>query len=200
NYDEAQKNLSEAMGLARDLQNKTLIAQILNFQGDAFFYRGDLRQASDLFAQAVKASSSPDVEKGVALLSQYNLAKCAVEEKRSPPLPQLKALVRSADAAGLKNVSTAATLTLAEALINARQYPAAKSELQAALASSDKLGLQVQQARAQYLLGRALEAAGDGSEAASHYAAAKRALQSIRQESGSDTLLKRQDLSAIAAR
>jgi hypothetical protein len=121
-----------------------------------------------------------------------------VEEKRPPPIPQLKALVQAADAAGLKNISTAATLTLAEALINARQYPSAKSELETALAASDKLGLQVQQARAHYLLGRTLEASGGGAEAATHYAAAKRTLEAIRQESGTDGLLKRQDLGAIS--
>jgi eukaryotic-like serine/threonine-protein kinase len=199
-YDEAEKNLSEGMTLARDLQNKTLIAQILNFEGDVFFYRGDLKQAAELFGQAVAASSSSDVEKDVVLLSKYNVAKCAVDAKRTPPIAQLKALVSAADAAGLKNISTAAALTLAEALINSRQYPAAKNELQTALAASEKLGLQVQQARAHYLLGRTLEASGGGiPEAAPHYAAAKRTLQAIRQESGTDAILKRQDLSAISA-
>jgi len=53
-YDEAQKNLAEAMTLARELQNKTLVAQILNFQGDAFFYQGDIKSAADLFSQALR--------------------------------------------------------------------------------------------------------------------------------------------------
>jgi len=199
-YDEAQKNLTEAMSLAKELQNKTLIAQILNFQGNTFYYRGDLKSAANLFSQAVAASSA-DVEKDVALLSKYNSARCAVEEKhKQTAIVPLKALVQDADAAGLKNISTEATLALGESLLNARQYPAAKKELETALSTSEKLGLQVLQARSQYLLGRTLELSGSRSaDAAPHYAAAKRILDSIRQESGSDAIFKRQDLSAISA-
>jgi tetratricopeptide (TPR) repeat protein len=181
------------------LQNKTLIAQILNFQGNTFYYRGDPKSAANLFSQAVAASSA-DVEKDVALLSKYNSAKCAVEEKHNQAaVAPLKALVQDADAAGLKNISTEATLALGEALLNARQYPAAKKELETALSTSEKLGLQVLQARSQYLLGRTLELSGRTADAAPHYAAAKRILDSIRQESGSAAIFKRQDLSAISA-
>ncbi len=198
-YDEAQKNLSEAMSLARELQNKTLIAQTLNFQGDIFYYRGDLKSASGLFSQAL-AEGATGTEKDVLLLSKYNAAKCIVEEKRyQAAVAPLKAVVAEADAAGLKNISTEATLALAEALLNMRQYPAAKKELETAQATSEKLGLQVLQARSQYLLGRALELSGSTVDAPPHFAAAKRILESIRQESGSDAILKRQDLSAISA-
>jgi eukaryotic-like serine/threonine-protein kinase len=199
-YDEAQKNLTEAMSLAKELQNKTLIAQILNFQGNAFYYRGDLKSAANLFSQAVGASSA-EVEKEVALLSKYNSAKCAVEEKHNQTaIAPLKALVQDADAAGLKNISTAATLALGEALLNAHQFPAAKKELETSLSTSERLGLQVLVARSHYLLGRTLELSGSGSaDAMPHYAAARRTLDSIRQESGSDAIYKRQDLSAISA-
>ena len=198
-YDEAQKNLTEAMAMARELQNKTLVAQILNFQGDAFYHRGDIKSAANLFSLAVAASSA-EVEKDVALLSKYNTAKCAVEEKRQTAIAPLKTLVQDADAAGLRNISTAATLALGEAFLNAHQYPAAKKELETSLSTSEKLGLQVLLARSHYLLGRSIELSGNGSaEALPHYAAAKRILESIRQESGSDGILKREDLSAIAA-
>jgi eukaryotic-like serine/threonine-protein kinase len=198
-YDEAQKNLTEAMSLAKELQNKTLVAQILNFQGDAFYYRGDRKSASDLFAQAVAASSG-DVEKDVALLSKYNAAKCLVEEKRyQAAVAPLKAVVAESDAVGLKNISTEATLALADALLNTRQYPAAKKELETAQATSEKLGLQVLQARSQYLLGRTLELSGGAADAPPHFAAAKRILDGIRQESSSDAILKRQDTAPIAA-
>jgi eukaryotic-like serine/threonine-protein kinase len=198
-YDEAQKNLTEAMGLAKELQNKTLITQILNFQGDTFYYRGEIKAASDLFAQAIAASSA-DVEKDVALLSKYNAAKCVVEEKRyQAAVAPLKAVIAEAEAAGLKNISTEATLALAAALLNTRQYPAAKRELETAQSTSEKLGLQVLQARSQYLLGRAQELSGNTADAPPHFAAAKRILEAIHQESGSDAILKRQDLSAIYA-
>src|SRR6266851_390095 len=199
-YEEAQKNLAEAMTLARELQNKTLVAQILNFQGDTFYYRGDIKSAADLFAQAHAATSS-NVEKDVVLLSKLNSAKCAVEEKRSQAaIAPLRALVQEADTAGLKHISTEAELALAEALLNAHQYPAAKKELEASLKTSEKLGLQALLARSHNLLGRTLEFSGSGSaEAAPHYSAAKRILEAIHQESGSDGILKRQDLSSISS-
>ncbi len=199
-YEEAQKNLAEAMTLARELQNKTLVAQILNFQGDTFYYRGDIKSAADLFAQA-HAAISGNVEKDVVLLSKLNSAKCVVEEKRGQaPIASLKALVQEADAVGLKHISTEAELALAEALLNAHQYPAARKELETSLRTSERLGLQALLARSHNLMGRTLELSGSGSaEATPHYAAARRILETIHQESGSDSILKRQDLSAIAA-
>ena len=199
-YDEALQNLAEAMTLARELQNKTLVAQILNFQGDIFYFRGDLKSAASLFSQAVAATSG-NVEKDAVLLSKLNLAKCAVEEKRSQAaMAPLKALVRDADAAGLKHISTEAALALAEALLNTHQYPAARKELEASLKTSEKLGLQGLLARSHYLMGRTLELSGSGTaEAAPHYAAARRILETIHQESGSDGILKRQDLNAISS-
>ncbi len=199
-YDEAQKNLAEAMALARELKNKTLVAQILNFQGDTFYYRGEIKSAADLFAQALAATSG-NVEKDVVLLSKLNSAKCAVEEKRSQAsIASLKALVHEADAVGLKHISTEAGLALAEALLNAHQYPAARKELDTSLRTSEKLGLQALLARSHYLMGRTLELSGSGSaEAAPHYGAAKRILETIHQESASDDILKRADLSSISS-
>jgi tetratricopeptide (TPR) repeat protein len=199
-YDEAQKNLAEAMTLARELQNRTLVAQILNFQGDTFFYRGDIKSAADLFSQALAATSG-NVEKDVVLLSKLNSAKCVVGEKRGQAaIAPLKALVREADAVGLKHISAEAELALAEALLNAHQYPAARKELETSLRTSEKLGLQALLARSHYLLGRTLELSGSGSaEAAPHYAAARRILETIHQESGSDGILRRQDLRSISS-
>ena len=200
-YDEAQKHLTEAMALARELHNKTLVAQILNFQGDTFYYRGDIKSAEGMFSQAVAASSS-DVEKEVVLLSKYNSGKCLVGDKRGQAaIAPLKGVVQEADAVGLKNISTLATLSLAEALLNAHQYAAAKKEIETARNTSEKLGLQVLLARSHYLLARTLELSGSGgaAEAAPHYVTAKRILDSIRQESGNDSVVKRQDLSAISS-
>jgi eukaryotic-like serine/threonine-protein kinase len=199
-YDDAQKNLAEAQALAQELQNKTLNAQILNFQGDAFFYRGDIKSAADLFSKA-GAAASVGAEKEVVLLSKLNSATCLVHDKHSPaPIAQLKTLAQEAEAVGLKYISTQATLALAEALLNAHQYAAAKKEIETALRTSEKLGLQALLARSHYLLARTLEMSGSGSaEAAPHYADSRRILDSIRQESGSDSILKREDLSSISS-
>lgn len=198
-YDEAQKNLAEAQALAQELKNKTLIAQILNFQGDSLYYRGDIQSAADLFSKANAASG--DAEKEVVLLSKLNSAKCQVHDQRGPaPLSSLKSIAQDADEVGLKYLSTQATLAAAEELLNAHQYAAAKKEIETALRTSEKLGLQALLARSHYLLARALELSGSGSaEAASNYADARRILDSIRQESGSDSVLKREDLKVIAS-
>jgi tetratricopeptide (TPR) repeat protein len=201
-YDDAQKSLAEAMTLAQELQNRTLIAQILNFQGDAFFYRGDIKSAADLFSKATSTASS-GTEKEVVLLSKLNSAKCVVEEKRNQAaIASLKTLVQEADAAGLKRISAEAALLLAEALLNAHQYAAARKELETGLRTSEKLGLQPLVARGHYSLARTLELGGSGgaAEAAPHYAAARRILEVIHQESGSDSILKREDLSSISSR
>jgi len=197
-YEEAQKSLDEAQSLARELQNKTLIAQILNFQGNAFFYRGDIKSAANLFSQALAATSGT-AEREVILLSKLNLAKSAVKEGRNQPaIGSLKALVQETDALGLKYLSTEAALDLAEALLNTHQYPAARKELEAALRTSEKLGLQALAARSHYLLGRTLELTGSGAEASRHSAEARRTLEAIRRESGTDAILQRADLSPIS--
>jgi eukaryotic-like serine/threonine-protein kinase len=198
-HDEAQKNLAEAQALAQELKNKTLVAQILNFQGDSFYYRGDTQSAADLFSKANAASGG--AEKEVVLLSKLNSARCLVHDKRSPaPIASLNDVAREADDIGLKYLSTQARLTLAEAMLNSRQYGAAKKEIDTALKTSEKLGLQALQAQGHYLLARSLELSGTGSaEAASNYADAWRILDSIRQESGTDSVLKREDLKLISS-
>lgn len=196
--DEAQKNLDEALSLARQLQNKTKIVQVLNFQGDAFFYRGDFKSAASLFSQAFAATSGT-TEHDVILLSKLNLAKSAVKEgRRQAAVASLKTLIHEADALGLRYVSSEASLQLAEALMNTHQYPAATKELEVAVKTSEKLGLQALLARSHYLLGRTLELTGVGAEASRHYAEARRLLEAIRQESGTDAILKREDLSPIS--
>ena len=123
-----------------------------------------------------------------------------VHDQRSPaPIASLNDVAQNADEIGLKYLSTQARLTMAEALLNSRQYPAAKKEIDTALRTSEKLGLQALLARSHYLLARTLEVSGSGNaEAASNYADARRILDSIRQESGSDSILKREDLSPIS--
>ncbi len=198
-YAEADKSLNDAMALAKELQNKTLIAQTLNYQGDVFYYRGDSKKAADVFAQAVAASASKDADNEVALLSKFNSAKCSVQEKNGKiSASALRSLVQSADAAGLKNIATEAGIELGALLLNARQNAEARSELEKAWATSEKLGLLASQARTQFLLGRVLGASGNASEAQTHYAAAKRILEAIGQESGTAAVLQRKDLAEIS--
>jgi hypothetical protein len=55
------------------------------------------------------------------------------------------------------------------------------------------------QARGEYLLGRLAQFSNETNQAAAHYAAAKRSLDAMRQESGGDSILKRLDFQAISS-
>ena len=160
-----------------------------------------MKAASDLYKKASEAAAS-GAEKEVVLLSKINLAKCVVHDHGSPSSnASLKSLAQEADSVGLKYLSTEATLTLAESLLNDRQAGAARKEIDKALKISEKLGLQAFLARSHYLLARTMEAdKGNAADAASHYATARRTLEAIRQESGTDGILKRADLSAISTK
>jgi eukaryotic-like serine/threonine-protein kinase len=198
-YEEAQKSLEEALSLARELKNQALVAQTLNFQADGFFYRGDFKSARPLYEQALQEASRAN-DRDVTLLSKINLAKVAVQEGRSQTaIGPLKALARESDALGLKYLSTECSVYLGEALLNARQYAAARQELEAAIRRSEKLGLKALLAQAHYLLARTLQQTGNAAEASSHSREARRILEEIRKEARSDALLKREDLSRISA-
>jgi tetratricopeptide (TPR) repeat protein len=88
---------------------------------------------------------------------------------------------------------------LAEALIQTKNYAKAKDELNRALNRGEKLGLRALLARSQYLLGRALQLSGNAKEAASHFAEARRILDDIKKDAGSDSVTKRSDLAPIYA-
>src|ERR1700682_5387116 len=79
--DEAQKSLDGALALARELKNDGSIAQVLNYQGECFFYRSDFKSARRLYQQALQfASRSKEQDK--VLLSKFNLAKVTLKEGR----------------------------------------------------------------------------------------------------------------------
>ena len=195
--DEAQKNLDEALGMARELKNNPLIARILNFEGDRLFYRGDFKAARSFFEQASQAAART-TDREQILLSKFNLAKVAVKEGRSrESLSALRGLAEQADGSGLKYLSVECSIYLAEALISGKDYSRARQELEGNLRNSEKLGLQTLLAKTHYLLAEALRLSGNQVEAARHYAEAHRILDDIRKEARSDDVLKRSDLATI---
>ena len=195
--EEAQKNLDEALRTARDVKNDPLIAQILNFEGDRAFYAGDFAAARSWFEQAAKiAAHTSDHEQ--ALVTKFNLAKVAVMQGRSrEQFSSLQSLADDADRSGLKHLGVECSLYWGQGLIEARQYARAQEILHRALDSSEKLGLQISLAKSHYLLAEALRLGGSPGEAPQHYAAARRILDNVAQESKSGTLLKRSDLARL---
>ena len=110
----------------------------------------------------------------------------------------MRGLAQEADALGLKYVSVECSTYLAQALLNTGDHGRARQELERAIAQSEKLGLQGLLARSHYLLASALRLAKNEPEASRHAGEARKLLDEIRKEAGSDDLLKRADFGAIA--
>ncbi len=195
--EEAQKSLEEALALSREVKNQNLVAQNLNFQGDSFFYRGDYKSARAGYERALRAASQT-TDRRLTLISKFNLAKIAVKEGRSrEAIGTLRTLAEQADGLGLKYLSVECSTYMGEALVNGKDYSQARQELNRALARSEKLGLQILQAKSHYLLGTASRLMGNATEASRDYADAYRILDEAKKEAKSDTLLKRTDLGSI---
>ena len=179
------------------MKNQNLVAQNLNFQGDSFFYRGDYKSARAGYERALRAASQT-TDRRLTLISKFNLAKIAVKEGRSrEAIGTLRTLAEQADGLGLKYLSVECSTYMGEALVNGKDYSQARQELNRALARSEKLGLQILQAKSHYLLGTASRLMGNGTEASRDYTDAHRILDEINKEAKSDNFLKRIDLSPI---
>jgi eukaryotic-like serine/threonine-protein kinase len=197
--DEADKALEESLGIARELKNETLISQVIEYQGDTAFYRGDVKAARVLHAQALQSATAAKNAERV-LLAKAALAGDDVQLGRAAAvIPQLRALSQQADSRGMKYLAVELSLDLSEALLKTRTFPQARQELERALTRCDKLGLNALKVRGEYLLATVLRLSGNGGLAAGHYRQSLKWLQDIQKEVGSDTVLHRADFAAISA-
>ncbi len=191
--------LEEAQGLARGLKNDALSAAILNSQGDAHFYQGEVKAANDSYQQALHLASHT-TDKNVLLASKLNLAKVAIAEGRSSSAAsELRSLEQQADTLGTKYLSVDCSVSLADALIKSKDYAHARQELQRSLSKSEKMGLRLENARIHSLLGTSLRLSGSASEAAAQYREALRLLDDIRKEQGAEHVVERYDLKPLYA-
>jgi tetratricopeptide (TPR) repeat protein len=197
--DEARKTLEEALKLSREVKSEPLIAQTLSFQGDLAYYRGDARAADALFNQALQsASRSKDLY--VMLMSKIDLAKAAIRLGRSSnAITTLKNLLKETDDRRLKYLSAQCSLYLGEALLTAKDYKHAQTELESAVRKSQALGARTLLAQSHGLLAKSLAGAGDAAEAARHQEQAKKILDEIGKELQTNTLLSRSDLAQITS-
>jgi tetratricopeptide (TPR) repeat protein len=195
--DEAQKNLDQALILARTLKNDPLVAHILNFQGDRLFYAGDYRGAAALYQQASQAATRAK-DREQTLISKSNLAKVSISQGRGREvIPTLKALSGQAAQAGLQYLSVDCSLYLAQAFIEAKDYSHAREQLDNALHTSESSGLKVLLAKSNYLTGTVLRLTGNPSAGVHYYAQARSILDDVQKEAHADGLLKRSDLAAM---
>ena len=167
---------------------------------DNFFFQGDFKSAAPLYAQA-QLTASHSGDRQLILLTKANSAKLSVKQGGSQAVVStLRKLAEDADSIGLKYLSAECSLYLAEALINAKNYTQAREELQRTLSKSEKLGLRSIIAQSHYLLARSYQLTGSAKDAEAHLNEARRALEEIHKEAGTDTVLNRSDLAVISAK
>ncbi|HEV2398525.1 MAG TPA: tetratricopeptide repeat protein [Candidatus Sulfotelmatobacter sp.] len=196
---ESPKLIDEAQSIARDLKNESLNAAILNSQGDAAFYQGDLKSARNSYDQASKIAEHSG-DKDQVLTSRLNLSKVAVADGHArAAVSDLRSLEQQASLRSQRFISVAASSVLAQALIENKDYAAAQQELQKALGRSEKMGLRLEQMRIHYLLGTAMKRSGRTSEVSTQYAEAARLLDEISKEQGAEHITDRYDLKPIYA-
>lgn len=195
--DEAKGYLEEALRLSRELKTDSMVAGILGFQGDAFFYRGDLKSAQASYNEALQAAARGK-EADVILVAKANLAKVQVQEKHSQEaIGSLRQLIEKADELGLKYTSVDCSMLLAEAMMQSRDRAQARQQLERALLLSDKLGMQPLSARGHYLLATIQRESGDRTGAQDNYREALRLLDAMKKDPGAEKLLQRSDFKAI---
>jgi eukaryotic-like serine/threonine-protein kinase len=195
--DDAQKALDEAISSAKQQKNDPNAAEMLGYEGDNAFYRGDYKAAAALYAQAVeKAAHSTDAH--LILVSKVNAAKTQVALGNfREGAAALRSLAQDADSMGLKYVSVECSIYLAEASIGIRSYAPAATSLRSAMNTSEKLGLQGLLALSHFHLARALELSGNAAEAKNQYKQARDIADNIQKEAHADSITKRSDLAPI---
>jgi len=195
--EEAKPYLNDALGLARELKNDGLVSEILAFQGDAAFYRGDAKSARALYEEALQ-SADRSKEPLRILVPKVSLAKMAAEEgPAQPAVNNLRQLAQQADELGLQNISVECSLAVADAMLRAHDNMRAQEELNRALPRADKIGLKPLSATAHYLLANALRASGNRADAQQHYRETLQLLDGMRQEPGAEKLLQRPDFKVM---
>ncbi len=193
---EANKALDEADNIARPLKNKSAQTAILGARGDVAFYSGDWKRAEQLYGDELRAASSSERE--TILNAKINRAKTILAEGRSVPVNELHDLVSQADALGMRKLSIAASIVVAQGMINAKDLTHASEVLERNLGSSEKMGLRVETIRIHYLLGTGLRLAGQKLESDAQYRQAVRGVAEVRKEPGAEKLLERADLKNLS--
>ena len=190
---EAGKPVEEAENVARPLKNEGLQAIIFNSKGDLAFYSGDLKQAKELYNNALRSATLAH-ERNTILDAKANLAKVTVAEGHAMSERDLRQLVGQADTLGMRDLSTEVSVYIAQAMINGKDFKHARDTLERSLGPSEKLGMRMQIAKIHYLMGNALRLSGDSSNAAGQYRDAVRLLDEMKKEPGAEKLLERADL------
>jgi eukaryotic-like serine/threonine-protein kinase len=196
-WDEGQKSLGDAVKLAIEVKNDTVLHEVLDELGDSYFYRGDYGSAKQQYEKALQVATKSKSRRLLAK-SRFNLAKLDVVQGRSASaIPVLKMQVEEFDSLGLKAASVQSSIYLAEALLTTKKPAETQQGLDRTIKLAGKLGLLLEQARAHHLMGKALDKLGKSNQATPHYREAVRILESLSKEDGASHILERSDLKDI---
>ena len=192
--EEGQKYIDDALKLAAQVKVSSAIkAQALNSLGDSYFYLGDYSSARQQYQRALLTAGKTLTDQ--RLRAQLGLARTDLEQGRAQAaVPALKKIMQDTSSMGLKALSVQASILYAQALLATNRGDAARQQLEDALGQAEGLGMRVELACAQYLLGKAVALTGKSKETASHYQAAARILQSLSKQAGVAHILERADL------
>ncbi|HVI09071.1 MAG TPA: tetratricopeptide repeat protein [Candidatus Binatia bacterium] len=194
---ESDPPLREAQGIAHDLKNEGIQAELLTTQADVRKYAGDGSAAGTLYQQALQAALRGKDEEQI-LVCRLHAAEIGISKSPDAAVRELRKIQQQADSRNLKYVSLESSVNAAEALINRKAYGDARQELQSGLEKSEKLGARYQTARIQFLLGKSFRLSGS-ADSATHYAQAKNLLDDMSKDPGAEKLLTRSDLKAMSA-
>lgn len=196
--DQAAKPLNEALASARSLGYQWLVAKTLDDQGVNAFYAGNFPAATSLFSQAAAFAGRLGAQ-GLSVAAKIGQARVQIRTGHAAAAAaSLRQLAGQADSIGAKYLSTECTLYLGEALVASRNYAQAQAPVGQALRAAQNGGMQSLLPAAEYLMGEAYRGAGQAGMAGIHFKKAAKYLREMRQESKSQSLLRRADLQPIA--
>jgi len=197
-FDEAAPVLEEALSLAREQEETALVAQALKFLGDRLFYMADFGAAREPYGraeEAAKESGNPYV----VLAVRVDIARNELmSDNAARAVPILEATVGEAQSRGAAYLVTRCTISLSSAQLANGLIEEAETGLRRALREAENMGASPLVAESHHLLAEALRSAGNDEDAERQAEKAVQILDEIREEAGSDDLLRRTDLSPIA--
>ena len=173
------------------------MARVINSQGNALFYRGELEAAQEHYLQALETARATE-DSHLILRSRVNGARTLVYSARyQEALAGLEEMAGEARTLGLRALATECTIYRAEALLKNGDTGESRQLLDTALRQAEDMELRPLLARIHYLMALALRASGDDKKANSHLQDAFELLQEMQQEARIDQLLERADLRLI---
>lgn len=196
-FTEAAPVMKEAGDLARELKSNSTLAAVTNLEGDQAFYQGDTKAAYVSYQRTLEiarqAKSRDDL-----IRAQFNLARLQMlGGDTARALVTLHDLAQQANVAGLKYLSMESSVVAAQASLRQKKYSDAEREARRVLAQSEPQSLRLPMAAAHDLLGNALRAGPNSSEASGHFRDALATLDEIKKDPGAEKAFERADLKSL---